>query len=615
MAIEVKAPDGSIARFPDGMPDAEIEAVMRKTFGGPASSDMGLSPSEENAAVTGGGEQYGPGENWYDKIGRKIDETPGDSPGKFVAETVHKLGDMLIRQPVRAAERIMQMPVVHPDEMTNRQAAEMLGAGVEAAGLGLTGNVPRATREGAAAISEIAALGPRTDLPPVATPEARMPAMKPKDELAAASERLGLEIPRAAATDSLVAKQMSGALSVVPGVGSPIVKSAQKATADLDARVQGLVNDLGGATPQEAGQAVKHDAVGWMKDGSKREGTEIYRDVEALMVGAEGPLTKTKEAVNDIVQVAAESRLPPPQIVRIISDAVNDPNGLSYEGLQNLRTQVGDMLSGKIAPEPGMSARALRHIYGSLSDDLRDMARSAGANAVSKRNAKKGGARGVEIWDEANARFQTEIVEKREALSRLVGLQADAAPEAVVATLARMAGSKGGADAGRLQQALAVMTPETRRDLGAAVIAQLGRDKDGFSPAKFRTAYEGNLSPVGKQLLFPDKAHRQALDDIATVSKSFEQLQRLGNPSGTGRVAGLLTAAGGAVSAPLTTIGLAVGGYTLSRLLAKPVTARKVADFSKAYLDATSNRTSKTLQAYQLAAHNLAEAIDSEGEE
>ncbi len=36
MAIDIRAPDGSIARFPDGMSDEAITAVMRKEFGGPS---------------------------------------------------------------------------------------------------------------------------------------------------------------------------------------------------------------------------------------------------------------------------------------------------------------------------------------------------------------------------------------------------------------------------------------------------------------------------------------------------------------------------------------------------------------------------------------------------
>lgn len=35
MPIQIQAPDGSIAEFPDGTPDATITAVMAKTFGGP----------------------------------------------------------------------------------------------------------------------------------------------------------------------------------------------------------------------------------------------------------------------------------------------------------------------------------------------------------------------------------------------------------------------------------------------------------------------------------------------------------------------------------------------------------------------------------------------------
>lgn len=45
MPIQVELPDGSIGEFPDGMPDQEIEAVLRKQFGGPpaAPAEPGIS--------------------------------------------------------------------------------------------------------------------------------------------------------------------------------------------------------------------------------------------------------------------------------------------------------------------------------------------------------------------------------------------------------------------------------------------------------------------------------------------------------------------------------------------------------------------------------------------
>lgn len=515
----------------------------------------------------------------------------------------------IIAGPIEAAGRLMRN--YRPGEVDERVAGDALSA----VGLGLTGNAPRVTGEAIDQLSRARMRDAFVSVPepqPKATPTA--PAATPKDELAAASERLGIDIPRAAASDNLVTKQTSAFLKELPAVGTPLVKSSQKAIADLDAKILGLADDLGRATPQEAGQAIRSDVVDWMKQGSQAEAREIYKDVDALMLDAGGKLTKTKEAIQDIVHAADEAKLNAPDIVRTLRAAVEAPDGLSYDGAQSLRTHIGDMMSGKIAPQPGMDARALDRIYGALTEDMRNMAGAAGAAGVAKKNAKKGEAEGIAVWDKANARFRAEIADKRADLEKIIGKTGDMAPEAVVSRLITMASSKGGADLGRLQQAINVMSPRTRDDLAASIIAQMGRDKDGFSGAKFRTVYDGNLSPLGKQMLFPSRELRQALDDISTISKSFEQLARMGNPSGTGKIVFGLSGISGALAAPLPVLGTAIGGYALARLLSKPLTARKVADFSKAHLDLAQNPTPKATQAYQLAARNIMNAIDDDGD-
>lgn len=42
--IEIKTPDGGVARFPDGTPDATIKAAMRKAYGGPQGPDGRFGP-------------------------------------------------------------------------------------------------------------------------------------------------------------------------------------------------------------------------------------------------------------------------------------------------------------------------------------------------------------------------------------------------------------------------------------------------------------------------------------------------------------------------------------------------------------------------------------------
>lgn len=48
MSIQIEAPDGSIAEFPDGTPDGEITRVMQQTFGGP---DVAKAPVADPAGV------------------------------------------------------------------------------------------------------------------------------------------------------------------------------------------------------------------------------------------------------------------------------------------------------------------------------------------------------------------------------------------------------------------------------------------------------------------------------------------------------------------------------------------------------------------------------------
>jgi hypothetical protein len=189
--------------------------------------------------------------------------------------------------------------------------------------------------------------------------------------------------------------------------------------------------------------------------------------------------------------------------------------------------------------------------------------------------------------------------------------------EGAVDRIFRMASSKGGADISQLLRVRTAVGDQAWDELASAIIGRMGQDKDGFSVAKFRTQYAA-LSENGKNALFTTTGKqglKQSLDDIAIVGQKFEELQRLGNPSGTMRAGSLVTGALTAFTAPLTVIASAVGGRLLAQYLANPAKARKIADFSKAYLDATIDRTPAKMRAYEIAARNLANMIDEDSGE
>jgi hypothetical protein len=75
------------------------------------------------------------------------------------------------------------------------------------------------------------------------------------------------------------------------------------------------------------------------------------------------------------------------------------------------------------------------------------------------------------------------------------------------------------------------------------------------------------------------------------VSRRFKQLNQYANPSGTAQNA--LFGAGGVGLAldPVSTISTVAGGAVLSKALASPVSAKKLAAWAKAYEKAATNPT------------------------
>ena len=246
------------------------------------------------------------------------------------------------------------------------------------------------------------------------------------------------------------------------------------------------------------------------------------------------------------------------------------PTELTYEGLKTLRTQVGRIKDLNVLP-PDVSRGELKRIYGALTQDLRSHVEQAG------------GQKALDAFDDAN-RVHKLVADRRAALTKIVGLKGDVAPEKVLTSLIDFAAGKGKGDLTKLSQARKAVGADSWNDVSAAAVKEMGRvapDSEDFSGDRFLTAW-GKLSPAGKQLLFrsTDKANlAKTLDDIATLSKAHSSLMRLGNPSGTGGAVSLLAA----TTNPLAALKLAVGGNVLARALASPVTAKSAEKWILAY--------------------------------
>lgn len=274
--------------------------------------------------------------------------------------------------------------------------------------------------------------------------------------------------------------------------------------------------------------------------------------------------------------------------------AVQSQAGLNFQGIKDLRTSIGERLKSGILPD-GMDGGELKRIYGALSDDLKNAAEAAG------------GPRGKQLFERANA-LNAAVAKRREELAKIVGTKGDASPEQVFDRLLSFASEKGGANANLLAKARNALGQDWE-EVVSGIVARLGRDaEDKFTPDRFVTAW-GKLSPSGKSTLFGSGGHRSALEDIATISSRFKELNKFANPSGTAQNASFAAGGAGIIADPVTTISVVVGGNILSRILAQPATASSMARWSRIYQAAVTKPSAATAATLQVATRNLSATI------
>jgi hypothetical protein len=112
-----------------------------------------------------------------------------------------------------------------------------------------------------------------------------------------------------------------------------------------------------------------------------------------------------------------------------------------------------------------------------------------------------------------------------------------------------------------------------------------------------------------------DKADlAQHLDDIATVSSRFKELQKYANLSGSGRHvigAALFKAL---LVEPLTAISGAIGHYALSDALATPAKAASIAKYARAQEALVRAPDAAKLARFNIASRNLASTLNIAGQ-
>lgn len=434
---------------------------------------------------------------------------------------------------------------------------------------------PEAIREGLGFASVFSPVSPAATLAkaPVAPQSPPAPAALSEGQQAAlAAQRLGVDLPRAAASDATSIQQMGKVLTNVPIGGTPLRNASTRAIQQLDDAAMKAQQAYGKGDVAAAGAGIRQGIKDFSANTLDDLVSKKYDAVDNLVnPKVTAPLSATQNRVNEILAARQQAALPAEgSAAAIVKQAVDRPEGLNYEGVKRLRTEVGQMLKNPQMAPAGTSQDELRAIYGSLSDDLRNVV------------TKAGGEKAASAFDDANS-FAAKTIAEQKNLDKIIGPQSD---EGLFSKIQAMAGSTSRADIQNLARVRQAVSPETWDDMSSAVLANMGRDAAGnFSPDRFLTAY-GKLSKNGKNLLFRGNGKddiASSLDDIAAVSARFKQLNQYANPSGTGQAIIGGSYIPGLFVEPTSVVSGLVGTRALSNVLARPTTAKKLAAWSKAY--------------------------------
>lgn len=426
-------------------------------------------------------------------------------------------------------------------------------------------------------------------------------------QVAQAAQNIGVTLPRAITSDSVSVQNVSKKLSQTPIVGTPIRNASKKATEQLDAASSRVQDDLGTGKVEVAGSKLRQDIAKFATKDEPKAVTALYDKLKTQIdPNVRIQMSETAKKASEIIKTRAAADATPSKAVERLRSALMRREGKSYDELKLLREDFRALKDDpKALASLDMNQRHVNDLYDALTADLKAAAKAAG------------GDEGLKTFNEANNRSFMFHRDKKE-LRKILGEGAD---ENMATRLAALASDNSKGNIKGLMLAKSKVSKDTWDELASTVVEDLARNPTNgqFTPDKFVTKWN-KLSESGKKILFAPE-QRQALEDIAKVSNRFKQMNEFANPSGTGGMVALAAGGGsalyGAIADPLVLAGTVLSastGYGLSAILARPTSAKALADYAKAYEVAVKmpGRTSQTALANKAKALALVAANGNE---
>lgn len=425
---------------------------------------------------------------------------------------------------------------------------------------------------------------------------------------------IGVQVPRFMG-DSRAEQALSAKLGAIPFVGDDINAAVARTREQAGQAARNIADGITGGrvTPQNAGDTARGAMRTWADDTARIIQDRAYAPLNQTMAGTVSPLSNTRRVTQQLQALTTQAADRPiygqaidealPAIQNMVPGRGNSApqQGMTWEGLSALRTRVGAMIDNAIDPQARVNRAGLQQLYSALSQDMEAVIRA------------QGGPRAVDQWRRAN-RITQQIAQRRDTIARIIGTEGDRAGENIVDRLVTMASTKSTADAARLAQARRVMPADAWNELSSAAIERLGRNQSNEFSADIFLKNWTQLSNEGRRLLFGSTGQGRVMQDLnrlAAVSQRLQQFNRLGNPSGTGGVAAVLTAITGmGMGDAGATAGSMVAARGLGYLLSRPAVVRQATQTMQAY--ERFLRNPQTRAAFSNAAMQLARAVSQE---
>ena len=415
-----------------------------------------------------------------------------------------------------------------------------------------------------------------------------------------AAERLGVELPLYAATDNMLLQRATKVAENMPFAGEPAMAARTRAIETMEEAIDRF---LPRTNVENAGESIRTGIENWMNVKSKQAAKDAYDEVTGLFNNPDvtRQLENTRNAVAEIMARQAQSRLGSTPAVDLVMPAVMAKEGLSYEGAKNLYTRLRELRDENRIK--GVKSADVERLYRSLKNDVLDIAEQAGGEPARF------------FLQRADRKYAADMAMK-EQLQKIVGArEGRVSDEQIFERLYRAAGSKSSADAKLVSRAMRVMDPEHIQSFQAGLMSRLGRDAEGnFSPDRWLGPNGiSGLSDRAKKMIFKDNPQQlQVLEDITEVSRRFKNLNKFGNPSGTGQTILGGTSIAGLFVDPISVFTSIGGANLFTRAISKPATAESLANWSRRYEAFVQNPTRATANAFYRAGLPLSRMLSAE---